>query len=312
MKLTVRKAAEAIKKGGIVAFPTETVYGLGADAFNPEAVRKTFALKGRPSDNPLIVHISGLHQLDKLVKTKPNYFNKLTKSFWPGPLTIVLEKQPSVPDVVTGGLSTVAVRMPDHPLALDLIEQTGPLTAPSANKSGRPSPTSPEHLIHDYGDKIDYVDGGPCRIGLESTVVDLTDDQPIILRDGAITGKMIMKQCGIEVAESITQSSLDAPKSPGIKYTHYKPDAIVRWHSNSDKPSPNTVWLIHSNDIAEEGDQIIRFDGDFDRMARQLYDEFRRADLLGYNEIAIEPLPSPDHHPLISALENRISKAIHQ
>ena len=173
---SVREAAEILKSGGLVAFPTETVYGLGANAFNAEAVLSVFTAKGRPADNPLIVHIYERSQLDEICDI----------AFWPGPLTILFPRKPVIPDVVTAGLSTVAVRMPSHPVALSLLKTSGlPVAAPSANRSGRPSPTTAAHVIEDLRDAVDcIIDGGPVEIGLESTIVDFTVTPPVILRPG--------------------------------------------------------------------------------------------------------------------------------
>jgi L-threonylcarbamoyladenylate synthase len=174
MDRSFQKAVELIRAGDVVAIPTETVYGLAADAFNISAVKKTFEVKGRPPDNPLIVHISRTEQLDEIADEIPEDAFKLAETFWPGPLTLVLKKKPIVPDIVTGGLNTVAVRMPDHPLTRKLIEQTGPLTAPSANRSGRPSPTRPEHIREDFGSTVHILEGGSAKLGLESTVLDMS------------------------------------------------------------------------------------------------------------------------------------------
>lgn len=209
-------AIKELADGNVVAFPTETVYGLGASAFHPEAIAKVFALKGRPSDNPLIVHISNLKQLEDLVEWYPE---ELAKLFWPGPLTLVLPKKASVPDCVSAGLPTIGVRMPDHPLALALIEAAGPLVAPSANLSGKPSATCAEHVRHDFGDAVYVLDGGTCEVGVESTVYKV--ETQTILRPGAITAEMLG-------AVSIAQDDAERPESPGMKYRHYAPNARVR------------------------------------------------------------------------------------
>ncbi|HSL93209.1 MAG TPA: L-threonylcarbamoyladenylate synthase, partial [Bacillota bacterium] len=185
----MQTATGILMNGGVVAFPTETVYGLGACFDQPAAVRKIYLAKGRPPDNPLIAHISRLDQLDLLVAEWPPLAEKLANAFWPGPLTMVLPRRATVPDEVTAGLDTVAVRMPDHPLALALISAAGsPLVAPSANRSGRPSPTSAEHVVDDLGESIDAVlDGGECEVGLESTVIGFAPGRVIIFRPGAVT-----------------------------------------------------------------------------------------------------------------------------
>lgn len=213
------KAAEIIKGGGIVAFPTETVYGLGANAFDEKAVRKIFELKGRPQDNPLIVHICSLDDLNIVASNIPDKAYKLIERFWPGPLTLVLTRNPSVPDIVSSGLTTVAVRMPSHPVALKLIRYAGtPIAAPSANPSGKPSATKPEHIKHYFGEKVFIVEG-QTEIGIESTVLDMTSDQVVILRPGGLELEKIREV----LKEDIFIKTSDLPKSPGMKYPHYKP-----------------------------------------------------------------------------------------
>lgn len=311
MRVSVDQAAELIINGDVVAFPTETVYGLGADAKNVNAIKKTFLLKGRPSDNPLIVHVSNLDQVSELAANIPSIFDLLAKAFWPGPITFVLKKKSSVPDLVTAGLDTVAIRMPNHPIALKLIRKTGPLTAPSANKSGKPSPTKIDHLLEDYHDELHYIDGGQCKIGVESTVLDLTVSPPVILRPGAISKEMIEDVTQVKIVTERDMSLEQTPKSPGTKYTHYKPKADVQWMTEIPiEFDSNSYYIIHSLDKPMSDKNIISFNGDFNSMARQLYDLFRTADHLGYAQIWIEALPKKNNHPLLSPLFNRISKAI--
>lgn len=311
MIVSLKQAAELIKSGEVVAFPTETVYGLGADAKNISAIKKTFDIKGRPADNPLIVHISNSCQLDGLVSVLPEYFHQLSDAFWPGPISFVLKKDNSVPDLVTGGLPTVAVRMPDHPIALNLIEITGPLTAPSANKSGKPSPTRPEHIVTDFGDDFPVIDGEPSKIGLESTVIDLTTDIPAIFRPGAVSKEMIEDVLEVEVIDRTETSPNIQPKSPGLKYSHYKPNADVSWVDEvPTSPDSNSYYLTHSSIDVSKSKNLIRFNGDFNDMARSLYDHFRTADHLGYSQIWVEKLPDNFTHPLIAPLKNRVQKAI--
>ena len=195
---SIRKASEILKNGGLVAFPTETVYGLGADALSPEAARKIYEAKGRPSDNPLIVHIADVESVYKIAETIPDKAVMLMEAFWPGPLTLILKKNKIVPDGTTGGLDTVAIRMPAHPVAESLIKMSGVyIAAPSANISGRPSPTLAEHVIEDMDGRIDMIiDGGAVGIGIESTIVDMTEDIPVILRPGYITKKMLEEIVG--------------------------------------------------------------------------------------------------------------------
>lgn len=228
---TISKAALILKQGGIVAFPTETVYGLGADALNPAAVLKIFEAKGRPGDNPLIVHIASMDSLDRIAKDIPPIAFELMDAFWPGPLTLVLVRKDAVPDITTGGLDTVAVRMPDNPVALALIEEAGtPLAAPSANTSGRPSPTTAGHVTSDLSGRIDAViDGGAVEVGVESTVLDVTSDIPVILRPGGVGVEDIKKHIG-EVVIGYTDRTVEegeVVRSPGMKYTHYSPKTRV-------------------------------------------------------------------------------------
>ena len=305
------KAAEIIRNGEIVAIPTETVYGLAADAFNFQAVMKTFQKKGRPADNPLIVHISNMDQLKSIVINPPKNTFTLAKAFWPGPLTLILQKHANVPDIVTGGLTTVAVRMPDHPLTLEMIDLSGPVTAPSANRSGRPSPTRAEHVKIDYMNSVPVMDGGISRIGVESTVLDLTTDKPVILRPGAITAKMIQEKTGISVSVPGKIKLENQGKSPGTRYTHYKPDATVEWFNKElDKLNSDSYYIFHTDLSLQTAPNALHYRGDFESMARNLYDHFRTADHLSYTNIVIEPLPVSHNSPLIPALLDRISKAM--
>ncbi len=230
----IREAAKIIQDGGLVAFPTETVYGLGADALNEEAVAKVYEAKGRPSDNPMIVHIARASDIGQLTPMLSSTIVTLIDNFWPGPLTLVVKRKPGVPDRTTGGLDTVGVRMPDSKLALDLINYAGcPIAAPSANLSGKPSPTRVEDVIEDLNGKVDGILEGPaCRVGIESTVLDVTGDVPTILRPGVITKEHIEAAIGRKVAidpalhlDPTENDEEFAPKSPGMKYKHYAPKA---------------------------------------------------------------------------------------
>lgn len=223
----IREAGEIIRAGGLVAFPTETVYGLGGDALNPISSGKIYEAKGRPSDNPLIVHIADLEALEAIVKCVPETAKKLAAAFWPGPLTMILEKSDLVPKETTGGLDTVAVRMPSDAVALSFIRAAGGyVAAPSANRSGRPSPTRASYVAQDLDGRIEMIlDGGDATLGLESTIVDLTVEPPAILRPGFITGEMLRQKLG-RVDEDETLFFADsgqAPKAPGMKYRHYAP-----------------------------------------------------------------------------------------
>jgi L-threonylcarbamoyladenylate synthase len=222
----ITSAAELLKKGNIVAFPTETVYGLGADAFNPSAVRKVFAAKGRPADDPLIVHVASISDAEKVAGKMPAVARKLMKKYWPGPLTLVIPKSKNVPGAVTAGLDTVAVRMPAHPVALALCRAVGPIAAPSANSFGKPSPTKAAHVFADLKGKIPLIlDAGSTNIGVESTIVSLAG-KPMLLRPGKITLEQLRRFLpGIVVATSVKKSQ--KPLAPGMKYRHYSPKTPV-------------------------------------------------------------------------------------
>ncbi|MDO4521684.1 MAG: L-threonylcarbamoyladenylate synthase [Eubacteriales bacterium] len=225
----IHRAGEILKSGGLVAFPTETVYGLGADALNAEAAAKIYQAKGRPSDNPLIVHIADVEALDRIAAKIPEEARKLAKAFWPGPLTMIFQKTPTVPYGTTGGLDTVAVRMPDHEIALALIRSGGGyIAAPSANTSGRPSPTTAQHVAEDMNGRIDMIlDGGHAGIGVESTIVDLSGEVPMILRPGYINRAMLEQVIGpVEVDPTLLSATAKGrPKAPGMRYKHYAPKA---------------------------------------------------------------------------------------
>ena len=243
----IERGAEIIRRGGLVAFPTETVYGLGANGMDAEASAKIYAAKGRPSDNPMIVHIADVRELETLTGEITKDMETLMDAFWPGPMTMVVKAKPEVPKVTTGGLDTVAVRMPNHPVALALIKASGvPIAAPSANASGRPSPTSGIHVMDDLNGRIDaVVMGDECQIGIESTVIDMTTDVPMILRPGKLTAEDFARVLGKDVALdpallkkpafldclaqqdglAVTADEDFQPKSPGQKYQHYAPKA---------------------------------------------------------------------------------------
>lgn len=224
------RAGEIIKKGGLVAFPTETVYGLGANALQPDAAKKIYQAKGRPSDNPLIIHISEKADLDDLVLDISAEAEQLMNAFWPGPMTLIFTKKEAVPYETTGGLDTVAVRMPDHPIARALIKSAGvPIAAPSANTSGRPSPTTAEHVCEDLKGKVDMIlDGGMVGIGIESTIIDMSGTVPVLLRPGAVTVRMITEIISnLQIDHGILEpmKAGEHPKAPGMKYKHYAPKA---------------------------------------------------------------------------------------
>ena len=240
-KKIYEQAGKILRAGGLVAFPTETVYGLGADALDAKASAKIYAAKGRPSDNPLIVHIADVNALYDLAAEVPEKALVLAKKFWPGPLTMILKKQDKVPDSITGGLGTVAIRMPSHPVAARLIKTSGVyIAAPSANISGKPSPTKAEHVIHDMNGRINMIIADDTvDIGVESTIVDLSEDVPTILRPGFITKKQLEYVLGeVKVDPAVMGNVADGivPKAPGMKYKHYSPDAnVVIVTGDSDK-----------------------------------------------------------------------------
>ncbi|NMC56065.1 MAG: threonylcarbamoyl-AMP synthase [Eubacteriaceae bacterium] len=312
-------AANVIKIGGVVAFPTETVYGLGADVLNEEAVKKIFAAKGRQADNPLIVHIADKNDIFKLAKNIPDWVIGLTDKYWPGPLSIVLEKQDFIPSAVTAGLESVAIRMPDNIVASELIKKSGCfIAAPSANKSGRPSPTKAQHVMADFKDEIDVVlDYDNSAIGLESTVIDGRGNYPIILRPGAVTIEMLIETCGY--AESAYNKSLDIkkPLSPGMKYTHYKPKAevlIVYGETSLMAEKINDLYkknkniaLFSSDKLAEKTkvQKVITYQG-INEAANLFYDALRLFDEQNIEIIICEEF---DYKDIGEAIMNRLKKA---
>lgn len=228
----IKEAAGILQRGGLVAFPTETVYGLGANGLSEEACKKIYEAKGRPSDNPLILHIGDFAQLEQIVEEVPALAKKVMEAFWPGPLTLIFKKKPCVPNSVTGGLDTVGVRFPSNMVARELIRESKlPIAAPSANSSGKPSPTKASHVKFDLDGKIEMIiDGGSTDFGLESTIVDVTGDVAVILRPGAITKEMLVELLGyaeVDPAILAIGTSNAVPKAPGMKYTHYSPKAQV-------------------------------------------------------------------------------------
>lgn len=321
-KKSIEAAARLIRDGKLVAFPTETVYGLGANALDKTAVRKIFRAKGRPSDNPLIVHLFSLNQVSFVTISVPPLFWKLADAFMPGPLTVVLRRSVLVPDVVTAGLSTVGIRIPDHPVARALLEEAGvPIVAPSANLSGRPSPTRAEHVIEDLSGRIDAIlTGGKCKVGLESTVLDITRRVPVILRPGAVTREAIEKVLKKKI--HVARVTRKRPASPGMKYKHYAPKAelVVFEGKRSDVASAmvSAARALRARDmhvgVMVEDAFVRRFRGCMtyalgvhqQRAARRLFEGFRSLDSSGVDVILCQGF---DEHDLGHALMNRLRKA---
>ncbi len=303
--------AAAIRRGEVVAFPTETVYGLGADAFQPEAVQKIFAVKGRPHDNPLIAHIADPAQLEMLVTAVPDVAHRLIQAFWPGPLTLVLPKRRNVPDVVTAGHPTVAVRMPAHPIAQELIRRSGTaVVAPSANQFTFTSPTTAQHVADQLGSRCErIIDGGACRVGLESTVVSLTGPAPMLLRPGGISKEELETLIGPVV--DATQSTAAATESPGMMRNHYAPSTPLSVFSDIppdvEKAADIGVLLFQSSTRSFAGPtEVLSAAGDPNEAAAHLFTALRRLDAKGLRQIVAEYAPETG---VGTAINNRLSKA---
>ncbi len=321
-KKSIETAARLIRQGKLVAFPTETVYGLGANAFDAKAVRRIFRVKGRPSDNPLIVHIYSLEQLSGLVESIPVMFWVLAGKFMPGPLTVVLRKSANVPRDVAAGLETVAIRIPDHPVALELLRQAGvPIVAPSANLSGKPSPTAAHHVKEDLEGIPAILDGGPCRIGIESTVLDLTAKGPVILRPGGVTKEEIERVLRMRVR--VARPTRARPPSPGMKYRHYSPKAeVVLFEGNPGKIFKAMKTMLHELDskkvptgvmVEEKKRELFKSAEVFslgkenvESAARNIFDGFRTLDKKGVKVILCQGFPE---EKLGHGLMNRLRKA---
>lgn len=317
------EAAEIIKSGGIIAIPTETVYGLAASVYNTGAIKKIFEAKGRPSDNPLIVHISDIDQVYDLVSEFPENAKKLAEKFWPGPLTMIMPKSSKVPDEVTGGMNSVAIRYPAHEVARKVIEKSGvPLVAPSANLSGKPSPTKFEHVSEDLYGKVDaIVDGGECKVGLESTVISLLSDVPKILRPGKVSAEDIKKVVGfVEIDKAVLEKLEEGQKvlSPGMKYKHYAPQTqVVMVVGDSKKYSEfvnkkseenSVVALCFDEDIQMLKSQYISYGSISDALsqAHNLFGALRNCDKLSADIIYAHYIDCGD---LSLAVYNRLVRA---
>lgn len=325
----MKRAGALIAAGELVAFPTETVYGLGGDALDPKAAKKIYAAKGRPSDNPLIVHIADFSDMNRVGKNIPPQAKLLADAFWPGPLTIIVEKSDQVPDATTGGMDTVAVRMPNHPVALSLIRNSGRLiAAPSANTSGRPSPSEAAHVAEDLSGKIPMIiDGGSVSIGIESTIIDLTEEFPMVLRPGYITPEMLSEVLGEEVIIDpgiIAADDTTKPKAPGMKYKHYAPkaDMVIVEGATEAVVSQINKLVGQKQEIGqkvaviatEETRDLYRADvvlcigkrEDEDSIASHLYKILRECDELEVQAIFSESLATPR---IGQAIMNRMLKA---
>ena len=322
-KTNLQLAAATLCTGGIVAIPTETVYGLAANALDENAVRKIFAAKERPQDNPLIIHIAEPEDIDKYCEPVPALARRLALRFWPGPLTMVLRARPLVPKIVTGGLDTVAVRCPAHPVALAILREAGvPLAAPSANRSGAPSPTDASHVKADLDGRIDaIVASGPCSVGVESTVVDLTGDTPVLLRPGGVTRELLLTVLdGLETAAPLSENSA-APSSPGMKYRHYAPAAPLTLLRGSAEQAARhvcaqpgkTAVLIFEEDrdaFAELTTVVLSSRREPEQAARRLFSSLRRLDALRCDALFAQ-FPE-EGEGLWHTVCNRLSKAAGQ
>ena len=325
---TIAEAGRIVREGGLVAFPTETVYGLGGDALNPDSSKKIYAAKGRPSDNPLIVHIAEMEALRAICAEIPEEMVQLAEAFWPGPLTMIVAKTDLVPKETTGGLDTVAIRMPDHPAALALIRAAGGyIAAPSANASGRPSPTLAGHVMEDLQGRIEMIlDGGEVGIGVESTIVDLTGDVPTILRPGYVTEEMLKRVLGEVQTDPTLMQKVEGgrPKAPGMRYRHYAPkgtmsiveggtaEVIARINALTDEAAAlgqKTGVLCTEESIAQYRADVVRSLGSRSEMrsiALHLYRALREFDDEGVETIYAE---SFSRDGFGQAVMNRMLKA---
>ncbi len=302
----LREAALALKNGKLVAFPTETVFGLGANAFDDAACQNIYKAKGRPQDNPLIVHVSDMEMAFSLIKDYDDRFIKLAEAFWQGPISFVLKKNDKVCKTVSAGLDTVAIRMPNNKIALELIKTSGvPVAAPSANISGRPSPTRSEHVIFDLSGRCDYiVCSDEFPIGVESTVVDLSTEETVILRPGFVSANMIEEQTGIKVKSHNKDKDVAVPKSPGTKYKHYSPNARV-YMVDDDFKSSDIAEFAKSKDVLASRCKFLEYKDDV-QMAKNLFADFREADKEKFELILVKPAKDGE---LLEANLNRLKKA---
>jgi L-threonylcarbamoyladenylate synthase len=311
---TLKEAANSLKQGNLVAFPTETVYGLGADATNKDAVARIYDVKGRPTGHPLIVHISSINNLDKWAQQIPEYAITLARTFWPGPMTLILPRTELAKDFITGGQDNVGIRVPSHPLALSLLKEFEILggfgiAAPSANRFGKVSPTSAQDVQEELlqyltpGDLI--LDGGPCQIGIESTIIDCTKQTPQILRPGGVTQEQIEELINLDLNQKMITHGNDV-KAPGLLESHYAPKAKVFL---SGTPQPGDGFLALSSIETPVGAIRLATPISDEEFARQLYSAFRLADSKKLERIFVVPLKNEG---IAVAINNRLSKAAHQ
>lgn len=307
----IDRAVAILRSGGLVAFPTETVYGLGADASNPQAVHKIFAAKGRPADHPLIVHVADATALSEWVIDIPEAAHRLTKTFWPGPLTLVLKKHPKVNTVVTGGQATIGMRCPSHPVAQGLLRAFGGgIAAPSANRFGRISPTTAAHVREELGDRVDMIlDGGQSEVGLESTIIDLSAGTPVLLRPGVITTESIATVLGV----SVSAPNAASPRASGMLEVHYAPrtpmfmltaDEIAQRLAAARRPVG--VLALHAKPPSQCAAQWITASRDARQYAHDLYASLRALDQAGLDEILVEAVPE---HMEWMAIRDRLMRA---
>ena len=316
-------AAEILRQGGLVGIPTETVYGLGANGLDPEAVSHIFQAKGRPQDNPLILHIPEASWLERYCKEIPLTAYQLAEAYWPGPMTMILKRKDIVPDVVTAGMDTVGMRCPSHPLCREIIALSQvPVAAPSGNTSGRPSPTTAEHMLEDMNGKIDaIVDGGPCSVGVESTIIDLTCQPPRLLRPGGITLEQlesVLGEVAVDPAVTRLMGAGEKPKAPGMKYRHYAPKAPVTVVAGEGAASAAYIaahaapgdGVICFDEFAQNfSQQVVRTMGparDKGEQARHIFDDLRAFD---HTQVSAIWAQCPDSKGIGLAITNRLNKA---
>ncbi|MEM9064334.1 MAG: L-threonylcarbamoyladenylate synthase [Planctomycetota bacterium] len=308
----VNQAIDLLRRGVPVAFPTETVYGLGAIATDEDAVRVVFGMKGRPSNNPLIVHVPSIETAEGLTDTWDDRCKRLSQVFWPGPLTLVVPRAPSIPDAVTAGLSTVGLRCPDHPVALELLTVLGePLVGPSANRSGAVSPTTADHVRAGFGEDAPFVlDGGPCRTGIESTVLDCSGETPRVLRPGVIGHDAISEALGTEVKAWAAGARAEIVASPGLLGPHYRPDApVLLIDPDAIGAEHKTVFLLRTAERPEKG-WAIRLPEDPEGYAAELYAALRLADRFSPARILIERPPTDDPDPKLAAIWRAVNERL--